>query len=79
MSIARVTACNARDCKSKRQWDVGGIAICAEANLATGEQFKGAQGSVVTRTPRTPDAKGSLADVDVTRARASGSVASMDA
>jgi len=58
---------------------MGGVTVCAEADFAAREDVHKLERGIFTRTPRTPNAKGSLPDVDVARTPASGSVAPVDA
>lgn len=79
VSVTGVTGSDARDGERKGKGNVDWITISSEANFPSGETLETTQGRVSARTPRTPNAKGSLAYVDVARTIASVPVAPMDA
>jgi hypothetical protein len=56
-----------------------GVTIGSESDFAAGENVHELEGRVSARFPCSPDAKGSLASVDVARTGASGSIATVDA
>ena len=56
-----------------------GIAICAEANTAAREAVHVLERGISARLPSPPNIRGGLANIDVTRAIATVTVATMDA
>ena len=56
-----------------------GVAVGSEADFAACESVHKLKGGIVARFPSPPNAQGCLANIDVTRAIASGSIATVDA
>ena len=79
VGIACPSGGNAGDGQRKADGNVGGVAVGSEADFATGEAIHELEGRISARLPRPPDAKGSLADVDIAGTLFPGPVASMDA
>jgi hypothetical protein len=78
MGVTSVTGSHTRDRKRETQRDVHGVTIGSEADFATHESFKGTQQGVVSGPPRTPNAKGSLARIHITRTTGAVAVATVD-
>jgi hypothetical protein len=75
MGVASVTGGDSRDRKSKGKGKPSRVAIGSEPYLPASENGDGRQGQIRARFPRSPYSKGGLADVDVARTLAPGTVA----
>ena len=58
---------------------MGGVTVCAEANTAAGETVHELKCGIVSGFPCPPNTQGCLANIDVTRAIGSVSIATVDA
>ena len=79
MGVTGVAACDSGNCERKGKGYVHRITVGTEANTAACKSVHELKCGIFARFPSSPDTERSLANIDVTRAIAAVTVATVDA